>query len=308
MRDIDLTSLRLWVAVCDHQNIARAAEHEHIAASAISKRIAQLENQLGVALMVRGRRGIQPTPAGDALLEHARNILFTLERIDNDVSTFGGGLRGQVSLLATPSAIAEALLDDISAFMQAAENRNIRIDIEERLTRDLVRALREGSASVGVCWDSVDLTGLQARQYREDELALAVHADHPLANAASLAFEQALDYELVGLPPPSAVQVMLQRAAARVGRNINYRVIVSNFDSAFRVVAANLAVGVLPREVGLQYATSRNIRMIPLTDSWAKRNFVVCFRDYNSLQPAARRVVDYLVGCPRCWGMSSIRH
>jgi DNA-binding transcriptional LysR family regulator len=296
MRDLDLTSLRLWVAVCDHQNIARAAEREHIAASAISKRIAQLEDQLGTPLMVRGRRGVQPTPAGEALLEHARSIMFTLERIENDVSVYGAGLRGQVSLLATPSAIAEALLDDVAAFMQVPENRNIRIDIEERLTRDLVRALREGSASVGVCWDSVDLKGLQARHYREDELALAVHPDHPLAGKSSLRFEQVLDYELVGMPPASSVQIMLQRAAARIGRSIGYRVIVSNFDSAFRVVAANLAVGILPREVGLQHAATRNIRMIPLTDSWAKRRFVVCFRDYDSLQPAAKRMIDYLAG------------
>ena len=294
MRDLDLTSLRLWVAVCDHRNIARAAEAEHIAASAISKRIAQLESQLGTPLMLRGRRGVMPTPAGEALLEHARNMLFTLERIENDVSAYGGGLRGQVSLLATPSAIAEALLDDVAGFMQQPENRNIRIDIEERLTRDLVRALREGSASVGVCWDSVDLSGLEARHYRDDELALAVHRDHPLARKSSLRFEQVLDHELVGLPPPSAVQIMLQRAAARLGRTIGYRAIVSNFDSAFRVVAANLAVGILPREVGLQHAKVHNIRMVPLSDAWAKRRFVVCCRDYDALQPAARRMVDHL--------------
>lgn len=68
MRDIDLKTLRLFVAVCDHRNIARAAEEAHIEPSAISKRIAQLENELGVPLLLRSRRGVQPTAAGNALL------------------------------------------------------------------------------------------------------------------------------------------------------------------------------------------------------------------------------------------------
>ncbi|HEX2117382.1 MAG TPA: LysR family transcriptional regulator, partial [Alphaproteobacteria bacterium] len=154
MRDLDLTSLRLWVAVCDHRNIARAAEAEHITASAISKRITQMETALGRPLLTRGRRGVEPTPAGYALLEHARTMLFTLERIESDVAAGGGGLSGYVRMLATPSAIAEALLDDVAAFMKAPRNRGVKVDIEERLTRDIVGALRDGVASIGICWDN----------------------------------------------------------------------------------------------------------------------------------------------------------
>jgi DNA-binding transcriptional LysR family regulator len=293
MRDLDLTSLRLWVAVCDHRNIARAAEAEHIAASAISKRIAQMESQLGTELLMRGRRGVQPTPAGLALLEHARTMLFTLERIDADISSYSGGMIGHVRMLATPSAIAEMLLDDVASFM--AGNHGIKVDIEERLTRDVIRSLREGIASVGICWDNTDMAGVQHRPYRRDELAVAVHPDHPLARHKRLRFEQTFEYEQVSLPPASSVQIMLQRAAARAGHTITYRAIVSNFDAAFRVVAANLALGIMPREVGQQYAGLREVVMVPLAESWAMRRFAICFRDYDALQPAAQRMVDHLV-------------
>jgi DNA-binding transcriptional LysR family regulator len=231
MRDVDLKTLRLLVAVCEHQNMARAAEQEHIEPSAISKRIAQLEADLGTRLLQRARRGVQPTPAGLALLEHARNILFTMERIGQDMASFGSGVRGHVRLVATASAIAESLLDDIASFMREAANRNIKVDIEEHYSRDLVRVIREGTASVGVCWDNVDFEGLQRRPYRSDRLALAVHPDHPMAARKSLRFEQTLDHEHVGLPPSSAVHTMLQRAAARAGRTVSYRVVVSNFDA-----------------------------------------------------------------------------
>ena len=295
MRDIDPKTLRLFVAVCDQQNIARAAEQEHIEPSAISKRIAQLEADLGTPLLVRARRGVQPTPAGLALLERARDVLYTLDRIASDVAAFGGGVKGHVRIVATASAIAESLLDDLASFMRRDENRNIQVDIEERFSRDLVRQIREGSASIGVCWDSIALDGIEHRPYRRDRLALAVHPDHPLAKRRTLRFEQTLDHEHVGLPPSTAVHTMLQRAAAKAGRTLVYRVIVSNFDAAFRVVAANLGISVVPVEVGAPLAQRSGIRIVPLSDAWAQRRFIVCFRRFDDLQPPARRLVEHLV-------------
>src|SRR5688572_9973568 len=147
MRDLDLKSLRLLVAVCDSANIKQAAALEHIEPSAISKRIAQLEDVVGARLLIRGRRGVQPTPAGIALLEHARSMLFSAQRIEADLSAFKGGVTGHVRLVASVSAIAESLLDDVASFMGDGANRDIKVDIEERVSRDLVRVVRDGSAS-----------------------------------------------------------------------------------------------------------------------------------------------------------------
>ena len=295
MRDPDLKTLRLFVAVCDHRNMARAAEHAHIEPSAISKRIAQLEQDLGTPLLLRARRGVQLTPAGQAVLDHARSVLFTVERMGRDAAGFGSGVTGHVRLVATASAIAESLLDDNALFMRQAPNRGIKVDDEERHSRDVVRHLHEGMAAVGVCWNTADLQGLQQRTYRCDHLALAVHRDHPLAKKKSLRFEQTLDHDHVGLPPASAMHTMLTRAAARVGGSVSYRVVVSNFDAAFRVVAANLAVSVVPIEVGTSYARLLGVKLIALTDPWALRQFSICFQATDTLQPAARRLVDHLV-------------
>ena len=296
MRELDLKTLRLFVAVCDQRNIARAAEEAHIEPSAISKRIAQLEADLGVPVLARSRRGVEPTQAGMALLEHARSVLFTMDRIANDIASFGEGLKGRVSVCASASAIAEKLLDDIAAFMREPANKNIMVDIEERLSQDLIRQLREGAASVGVCWDNVELQGLEHRAYRHDRLALAVPPDHPLAELPAVAFHQTLGYDHVGLPPATAVQTMLQRAAAQAGRTIAFRVIVSSFDAAFRVVAAGLGISVVPVEVSTAYGPQLGVRIIPLTDAWAQRRFIVCFKSFDMLQPAAQRMVEHLTG------------
>jgi DNA-binding transcriptional LysR family regulator len=294
VRDLDLTTLRLLVSVCDHGNIARAAELAHIAPSAISKRIAALEAQLGLPLLLRARRGVAPTAACQALLERARTMLFEMSRIDSEIAAFGGGLKGVVRVLATPSAIAESLLDDVAAFMREPANRNIKVDIEERFTRDVLRVLREGSAAIGICWHSSELKGLQHLPYRNDNLALAVHAEHPLASRKAVRFSDTLDHDHVGLPPTSAVQMTLQRAAARAGRAVNYRVVVSNFDAAFRVVAANLAISVIPLQVASPHVASGRVTVVPLTDAWAKRHFAICYGNFEALQTAGQRMVAHL--------------
>ena len=158
-----------------------------------------------------------------------------------------------------------------------------------------VQWVRDGVAAVGVCWDNVELAGLQSRPWREDRLALAVHPDHPLARRKSVAFADTLDYEHVGLPPSTAVHTLLQRSAARSGRTIDYRATVSNFDAAFRVVAANLGISVVPQEVAQTYARVMNVRTLALADAWARRRFIVCFREFDALQPAAQRMVEHLV-------------
>jgi DNA-binding transcriptional LysR family regulator len=295
VRDLDLTSLRLFVAVCETRSMARAGEQEHIVASAISKRLAQLESTVGATLFERRRRGVIPTAAGEILLEHARAMLAAADRVERDMADHGRGVKGQVRLLATVSCMAESLPDDIASFLQAPAHRDIRVSVEESLSRDLVRSLREGSAPLGICWDAADLEGFETRPYRADALAAIVHPAHPLASRQSCSFEQTLAFEHIGLPGQTAVYTMLARAAAIIGQPMAYRAVVSSFDAALRCVRADLGLAIVPREVVEPVAGTIGVRVLPLTDPWAKRRFAICFRNEDSLSPAARLLVDYLV-------------
>jgi DNA-binding transcriptional LysR family regulator len=295
VRDLDLTSLRLFVSVCETRNIARAGEQAHIVGSAISKRLAALEATVGTALLVRRRRGVEPTPAGETLLEHARAMLASAERIERDMAAYATGVRGQVRVVATSSAIAESLPDDIAAFLAHPAHADIRVDIEERVSTQVLQAVREGSASLGICWDAADLSGLQTRRYRVDHLAAVMHASHPLAQHTQLSVDATLRYDQVSLPPSSAVQVMLQREAALRGVALNYRVVAATFEAALRVVRARLAICVLPIELVQGYATAFDLRVVPLTDAWARREFAITYRSEDALSAAARLLRDHLV-------------
>lgn len=302
MRDLDLTSLRLFVAVCETRNIARAAEQQAIVGSAISKRLAALEDTVGTPLLVRRRHGVAPTPAGETLLEHARALLARAAQIERDMAGYAAGVRGHVRVLATQSAIAESLADDVAAFLKAPGHQHIRIDMEEAVSTQVLRAVREGSASLGICWDAADLRGLHHWPWRGDRLAVVMPPGHALARRKRLALADTLPYEQVSLPPESAAQVMLQRAAALAGQPIRYRVVAATFDAALRVVRSRLAIAILPAELSAPYAEAFELRVTPLTDAWAQRRFAIACRDPEALTPAARLLVEHLVAAAKAAG------
>jgi DNA-binding transcriptional LysR family regulator len=294
LRDLDLTSLRLFVSVCETGNIARAGEKANLVGSAISKRLAQLEDTVGTPLLTRKRHGVAPTAAGQTLLEHARSMLAYASMIERDMGAYGAGVRGQVRIFASASAMAESLADDVAAFLRQPGHQDIQVDMEERVSPDIVRGIRGGMAALGVCWDAADIGSLQSKPYRTDRLCMVVPKGHKLAAHKQLRYADTLDYEQVSLPAASAVQVMLLREAALRGRTLRQRVVVSNFESALRVVRAGLAVSMVPREVAEIYAQAYGLKIVPLQDPWAERRFIVVYRDEASLPPAARQLADYL--------------
>ena len=117
MRDLDLPTLQLFAAVCEQRSITRVAKQAYLVGSAISKRLAQLEDAVGTPLLVRKQRGMVPTPAGETLLENARTMLASVGQIERDMAAYATGIRGHVRMLVTASGTAESLADDLAAFL-----------------------------------------------------------------------------------------------------------------------------------------------------------------------------------------------
>src|SRR5215212_7135015 len=148
-RRIDLTSLQLFVAVCELGSIGKAAEREFIAASAVSKRLSDLETTLDTALLYRHTRGVDLTPAGESLLHHARSVLSSLEKMQGELSEYADGIRGHVRIHASISAVVQFLPEDLGEFSK--HHPQVKIDLEEHLSSEVIRAVQEGTADLGIC-------------------------------------------------------------------------------------------------------------------------------------------------------------
>lgn len=294
MREPDLTTLRLFVDVCESGSITKVADRANIVGSAIGKRFAQLEEQLGMKLLTRRQHGVTPTQAGRTVLEHARSMLDSAARMQADVRNLAAGASGQVRVLASVSAIGEFLANDVADFLAQPQHRAIQVDIEERVNTDIARGVAQGMASLGVCWDAAELGDLQLQPYRHDRLCVAVPRGHPLGQRARVRFAEILPYELVGLPVNSSTHVRLQRRAAELGLAMQHRIVVSNFEAALRVVASGLAISLVPDTFARPVAQAYQLALVPLDEEWAARRFVLCLREREALTPSARLLLDWL--------------
>ncbi len=193
----DLPDLSLFRHVVEAGTITGGAARANLALAAASTRIRNMEEALGAALLVRGRAGIAPTQAGRTLLQHARTILRQAERLREDLGVYAGGQAGQIRLLSNTNALTEFLPEALSSFL--AGHPQVSIDLEERLSDEIVGLIAEGVADLGIVAATVDASSLETYPFRKDRFVLVVARDHPLAKRSKIAFAQVLQWT----PPPA---------------------------------------------------------------------------------------------------------
>jgi DNA-binding transcriptional LysR family regulator len=288
----DLTDLSLFRHVVEAGSITGGAERAHLALAAASTRIRNMEEALGAALLVRGRQGVTPTQAGRTLLQHARMILRQAERLREDLGVYAGGLAGQVRVLSNTNALTEFLPEALSSFLST--HPNVSVDLEERLSDEVVGLIAEGVADLGIVAATVDTSALQTFPFRKDRFVLVVARNHPLAKRSTIAFADVLDYDFVGLDRASALQRFLADKAVRIGQPLRLRVQLRSFDAVCRLVECNVGIGIVPETTARRVARTMAIVPVVLTDPWAVRELTICIRSLDELPPYARQLVEHL--------------
>jgi len=288
----DLTDLRLFLHVVEAGSITHGAERMNLAIAAASTRIRHMEVSLGTPLLSRERQGVRPTEAGRTLLHHARMLLQQADRMRGDLAEYADGLRGQVRLMSNTNALTEFLPEPLSAFL--ASHPQINIDLEERLSDEIVAAVADGTADVGIVAGTVEVAGLEVLPFRVDRFVLVVATNHPLSAVEQIAFAKVLDFDFVGLDRASALQRFLSEKAERIGRRLRLRVQLRGFDAVCRLVECNVGIGVVPATTAERHAKTMSIHRIELIDEWAVRKLTICVRRQADLPAYARELVRHL--------------
>ena len=292
VRRIDLTTLQLFIAICEEGNLTRASQREAIAPSAVSKRMHDLEQVFHVSLFHRHPNGMTLTPAGESLLHHARVTLLNIEKIAAEMAEHAQGVRGHVRMLANLSSIVEFLPDDLPEFFRLHEL--IRLDLQERPSAEVVRGVEEGAAEIGICSADVSTRGLDRYAYRRDRLVIVVRSDHPLAGAAKVSFADTLDYDHVGLFAASSIYLRSQYTAHQIGKTIRLRVHVPGFDAVCRMVQAGMGIGLIPDRAFEVLSQGMDLSAIALSDEWAHRELVLVARAATGLSATSQMMLDHL--------------
>ena len=288
----DLIDLRLFCEAVDAGSITAGAERCALALAAASTRIRSMEQSLGAPLLTRSRQGVTPTPAGRTLLKHARAVLDQAARLREDLGAFAGGACGEVRLLANTNALTEFLPEALAAFLAA--HPQVSVDLEERLSDEIVGLVAEGVADIGIVAGTVNVGALATYPFRSDRFVVVTAVDHPLAARAQVSFAQVLDYDFVGLERSSSLQRFLTGKAAREGQPLRLRVQLRSFDAVCRLVECGVGVGVAPQTTAARAVKTMALSVIELTDDWAIRDLTIVVRAIGELRPYARQLVESL--------------
>lgn len=294
MMRFDLVDLGLFRHVVEAGSITHGAERANLALAAASARIKAMEISLGAALLVRGRQGVVPTPAGRTLLAHARSLLAEIDRMQGDLSVFAGGAVGQIRVLSNTNALTEFLPEALSAYL--ALHTGVGVDIEERTSDEIVGLVAEGAADLGIVAGTVETGALQRFPFRRDRFVVVVAAGHALARRPDIAFAEVLEHELIGLDRTSALTRFLSGKAAPLGRTMRLRVQLKSFDAVCRLVECGVGLGIVPETTARRAKRGMDIALVALRDSWAARDLTLVVRDLDALAPFAQDFVAHLRG------------
>jgi len=289
----DLIDLRLFLHVAEAASITHGARRSNMSLASASERIRAMEEALGTPLLERKRRGVELSPAGSVLVQHAQLVMLQLEQMRGELSGYAKGLRGHVRLLSNTVGMLEYLPAALVAFL--SEHPNIDVDLEERPSQEIVQAIAVGRADIGIIAGAVDPAAeLETFPFAENLLVLVVPRGHALSRLRKISFSLALQHDFVGLGTGSALQEYVNQQAKRASRRLKVRVRLSSFDLICQMVAGGIGLAVLPEAAARRWQQSLPIRIVALTDAWAVRHLTGCVRSLKSLPPHAQRLVEFL--------------
>ena len=289
----DLTDLRLMVRVAECNSLTRGAEASFMSLPAASTRIKNLEESVGARLFNRSSQGVTLTAPGQAFVLHARTVLGQIESLKGEMQEYAKGIKGHLRVFANTTASSEFLPPVLRSYLLSHPDGHL--DLRERLSHDIVRAVTESQTDIGIVAGTVRTEGLQVIPYRADRLVLVLPARHALARRKAVDFAETLELDHVGLHEASAIHAFLRQICDGLHRHLRLRIQVGNFETACRMIEATVGVGILPESAARRHAQAMAIAIVPLRDEWSLRNLSICVRQLDALPLFARDLVELLV-------------
>lgn len=289
----DLTDLRLFVHVCEAKSLTGGARQAHLSTPAASMRIKALEHQLGTRLLYRSSQGVDLTPAGHRLLTQARLVLRQVEHLKTEFTEHASDASGHLRIFANTTAVTEFLPEVLARFL--AERPGVTVDLQERLNRDILRGVLDGTSDLGVIAGSVETPGLEVLPFSRDHLVVAIPLSHPLAERKRVRLTETLAYPHVGLHDGSTLLSFLRDRLEALGEPLTLRTQVYGFEAVCRMIEVGVGIGIVPVSAVRRHQRTMRLRWVALDEPWALRERSVITRELAALPGCARALVEALV-------------
>lgn len=297
MQGFDIVTLRVFLAIARLGSIGAAARNEHIAASAVSRRISDLEHDLDTALIHRTPTGTSLTSAGKAFSIHCEELLSKYSDIRTNLKRFARGTAGELRIAAIPRAIDGTLPFIIAQFIE--DIPEVNVTIQEIYSRQTIQVLREDLADMAFAYDSINLKGFESIPFKKDPVWIVGNKEHRLwkrfKDKESIAYKDTLRYEHISYHDGGVLDDLIAEARRRAGKKLKYSIKLSRVSSLMKCVEAGLGLGIIGERDLEPYRGMDNLKFIPLSDNWAVRQLVCVYPKGQAASPAVGKFLKYLL-------------
>ncbi len=243
--NFDLQQLEAFVAVAERGSFRAAADHIHLSAPALSRRIDKLETILGARLFNRTTRDVELTALGSVFLERARSAMDDLESAMLGISDIAASRSGRVTVACVPSAAIYFLPSVVRSFSERYPL--IRIRVIDEAAGQVLASVVSGESDFGISFMGSQVPGVDFDPIHTDPFVLAMPRAHALAQRKSLSWAQLQDERLIAVARSSGNRQLLDDALAKAGVNPSYRFEVSHIATLLGMVEAGLGLAAVPR-------------------------------------------------------------
>lgn len=245
MQHFSLIDLKTFRAVADEGNLTRGAARVHLSPSTVCARIKGLESSLGVPLFTRSAQGMAVTPAGEIVRQGALRIERDIDGMLRDLEPFVSREAGTLRIVSNYGAAMNFLADGLARFLKA--HPDVSISHHRCSSRDVVEAVAEDRADIGLSAFVGDYPGVTFIDYARDDLVVIVSIDSPLAHREALDFAECLNEDFVSLSEHVEMQRFVDERARELGHKLVPKVRVSNQPILFQMAAAGVGIGIASR-------------------------------------------------------------
>lgn len=291
---LDSTTVQLVLCIAEEGSISRAADRLSLAVAAASKRVTDLESQLGTKLFKRVPHGVKITEAGSRLMAHIRQIDNLIGRLEGDAQVLGHGQDGRILIGAPKAAIIQFLARDIARLRDAYPQ--ITLKVLEENSKIVQQLLRDKVIDVGIYEKKSGFLDLEKFDYRQDGLVLVYSRRHFQFAGASVGIDDFLDLPVVSLGKGSAILSALQGAYRSRGRSFPNNFSTSGFDTMLALVRHGLGVGLMPPDVLRSFHPEDDLGSAEIDGDWHRRAYVLSCVEGHAQEQTLRNVVGQLIG------------
>ena len=312
----DLWSLRILITVAEHGSFSGAADALVLTQPAVSRQIAGLERQVGVRLFRRVPRGVAPTPAGTVAVDLARGVLARADTFEATMRSHAGLDGGQLRLAGTPSANTSLLPDAIRCFGDA--HPGVTVSLRQIDAFGVLDAVRDGDVDLALVteWQLVedpwqarvdpdfpgldpdDIAGLDLVPVLDEQMLLALPADHTQAAAETVSLADLRDETWVDGAPPDCLGP-LHRLTQAIGGPPRVGFMCDDWTGKQALVAGGAGVMVVPTLAAP--AMRAGIVLRPTAPQLEPRRLFAAVPERPYRTPQADAMVDLLVAAGSAW-------